>query len=580
MKALESYHGARTHRSYRWASAWAAAAVIAMAVAYTWMQPATIYAAEDSLLAGKVTSASGEALAGIPVRAHRDSSNITVTVYTNSKGEYFYPGWSDVTPGAYTVSIEEPDFEPVRKPGVALAVGKPQKVDFTVTSRTPPKELLRTTDILRGLPGTEEQKFLFSQCSNCHSLQWALQRGRTREEWLRVVKRMAGARRTNEVAPGSRAFDQKPYLEPMADYLTSIRGPKSSAEIPYNLRPRPTSEASTRLVVTEYDVPRGGEFNIYRVRGDRSVVWPHDIVIDPDRKFAYYTDHFSYHLGRLNLQTGAVDELPFEIPRGAGRDAMAMPAGQGRAGNPGGGAHDIKIDHEGRVVIGAGGAIIRYDPMTEQFQTWSPGDAMIGLPPDGNVWYMDDSVHMLNTSTGEVKTWKAPPHMGVYDVESDSQGRFIYNGWRDGRMGVFDPKTEKFRQYPVPTKGAGPRRGDVDAQDRAWVGLYWAGRLARFDPTTGEIKEFPLVPDSKPFGAPFTAPYSAAVDDKNQIVWTHDFNSSRIYKIDMKTGLPTEYYMPLPYEIRDMTVDEGAERPTVWIPTYRAPSKMVKVQIY
>ena len=59
-----------------------------------------------------------------------------------------------------------------------------------------------------------------------------------------------------------------------------------------------------------------------------------------------------------------------------------------------------------------------------------------------------------------------------------------------------------------------------------------------------------------------------------------DFNSSRIYKIDMKTGQPTEYYMPLPYEIRDMTVDEGAERPTVWIPTYRAPSKMVKVQIY
>jgi streptogramin lyase len=574
MKVSESYRSARTFLL-------AAAAVLTMGVAYMGLQPTESYAqGETSLLGGKVTTASGEALAGIPVRAHRDSSNITVTVYTNSQGEYFYPGWSDVTPGTYSVSVEEPDFEPVKQQGVALATGKPQKVDFKVTSRKPPKEMLRTTDILRGLPGTEEQKFLFSQCSNCHSLQWALQRGRTKEEWLRVVKRMAGARRTNEVAPGSRAFDQKPYLEPVADYLTSIRGPNSTAEIPYNLRPRPTSEASTRLVVTEYDVPRGGSFNLYRVRGDRTVAWPHDIVIHPNRDYAYYTDHFSYNLGRLNLKTGAVDELPFEIPKGAGRDAMAMPAGQGRAGNPGGGAHDIKIDRQGNVVIGAGGAIIKYDPKTEKFQTWAPGDAMIGLPPDGNVWYMDQSVHMLDVSTGERKEWKAPPHMGVYDVESDSQGRFIYNGWRDGRMGVFDPKTEKFRQFPVPTPGAGPRRGDVDAQDRAWVGLYWAGRLARFDPTNGEIKEFPLVPDSKPFGPPFAAPYSAAVDNKNQIAWTHDFNSSRIYKIDMKTGQPTEYYMPLPYEIRDLTADEGAERPTVWIPTYRAPAKMVKVQLY
>jgi hypothetical protein len=94
------------------------------------------------------------------------------------------------------------------------------------------------------------------------------------------------------------------------------------------------------------------------------------------------------------------------------------------------------------------------------------------------------------------------------------------------------------------------------------------------------VKEFPLVPDSKAFGEPFAAPYTAAVDNKNQIVWTHDFNSSRLYKIDMNTGAPTEYFMPLPYEIRDLTADEGAERPTVWIPTYRAPAKMVKVQIY
>jgi hypothetical protein len=38
--------------------------------------------------------------------------------------------------------------------------------------------------------------------------------------------------------------------------------------------------------------------------------------------------------------------------------------------------------------------------------------------------------------------------------------------------------------------------------------------------------------------------------------------------------------MPLPYEIRDLTVDESASRPTVWFPAYRPPSKIVKVEMY
>ena len=47
----------------------------------------------------------------------------------------------------------------------------------------------------------------------------------------------------------------------------------------------------------------------------------------------------------------------------------------------------------------------------------------------------------------------------------------------------------------------------------------------------------------------------------------------------MNTGQSTEFLMPAPYEVRDLTVDETAERPTVWIPVYRPPSRMVKVQV-
>jgi hypothetical protein len=36
---------------------------------------------------------------------------------------------------------------------------------------------------------------------------------------------------------------------------------------------------------------------------------------------------------------------------------------------------------------------------------------------------------------------------------------------------------------------------------------------------------------------------------------------------------------PSNYEIRDFKVEVGAAHPTVWIPAYRPPSKLVKVQV-
>src|SRR5258708_6495682 len=87
-------------------------AAVALAAAYAFVSPAATLAADGpSLLGGKVVSAAGEALAGIPIKAHRDNSAVTVAVYTDAKGEYSFPAWSDLTPGAYSVGIELPDFE-------------------------------------------------------------------------------------------------------------------------------------------------------------------------------------------------------------------------------------------------------------------------------------------------------------------------------------------------------------------------------------------------------------------------------------------------------------------------------------
>ena len=80
---------------------------IAMAAAGAFASPRAAVAAEGQLLlAGKVVSSTGEALAGIPVKAHRGGGAITVAVYTDARGEYAFPAWSDVKPGSYSIAIE------------------------------------------------------------------------------------------------------------------------------------------------------------------------------------------------------------------------------------------------------------------------------------------------------------------------------------------------------------------------------------------------------------------------------------------------------------------------------------------
>ena len=532
---------------------------------------------EATPLSGKITSTTGEALAGVPVKAKLNNSTITVAVYSNKAGEYSFPSWSDVKPGSYTVKIELPDFEHANKDNVAVAAGKTAKVDFRLKAKPVAYDDATASEIIAALPGTDKEKVLFSQCSNCHSLQWALQVPRTHDGWVKVIKMMAG-RAANDVTPGTYAFSQKDMIEPLADYLTKIRGPGSSDKVAFKPRPRPTDEASTNLVVTEYDLPRGGARDTFMLRGDPQYVWPHDVIMND--QYAYYTDHFSYTIARLDRKTGEVKEMPFEAPAGAGRDPNG---GDGRPGNPGGGTHELQFDRQGNVIVGMRKGTVRYNPKTGQFNGWATGNDQFGLDPQGNVWTFPENGQLvkLDTSTDALKRTIYPieKNAGIYDIDTDSKGRTDLYIWREGKIGIFDPAEVQYKTYTVPTPMSGPRRGQIDAQNRLWAAEFYAGQVLMFDPDKEQLKEFPLIEGTKPYTAPYAEPYSASVDDKNHVVWTNDFSSSRIYKIDTVTGKSIEYMTPSNYEIRDFKVEVGAAHPTVWIPAYRPPSKLVKVQV-
>ena len=132
----------------------ATALVVTLAGVYSHLSSTRSLAAEDSLLGGRVASSSGQPLAGIPIRAHRGNSNVSVNVYTNSRGEYSFPGWSDLSPGSYSIAIDLPDFVPVKREAVTLSAGRTARLDFTLQSRQPSITDATASEIVAALPGT------------------------------------------------------------------------------------------------------------------------------------------------------------------------------------------------------------------------------------------------------------------------------------------------------------------------------------------------------------------------------------------------------------------------------------------
>jgi len=146
-------------------------------------------------------------------------------------------------PASYSVGVELADFEHTAMP-VTVAEGKPASIDFTLKSKPLPMRTRTASEIIAGLPGTDQQKDLVLAMQQLHTLQWALQPGAPRKAGRDHQGRWRPRRRAR--GPGTYEFSQK---------HSSSRGrlsgldprPESSDKIPFKqrpgrpMRPRPAS---------------------------------------------------------------------------------------------------------------------------------------------------------------------------------------------------------------------------------------------------------------------------------------------------------------------------------------------------
>jgi virginiamycin B lyase len=170
---------------------------------------------------------------------------------------------------------------------------------------------------------------------------------------------------------------------------------------------------------------------------------PHTIVFDA-KGTMWFTLQNSNMIGRLDPATGDIKLVDAPI-------ANAKPYG-------------IKIDAEGVPWVSCNGApcLLKVDPATmavSQVKLTLPGTTVrrLDIAEDGMIWYVNSGQGRLgryNPKTGESKEWMSPSGSKSHPYAiAVINGIVWYNesGMRPDMLVRFDPQTEKFQSWPVPS---------------------------------------------------------------------------------------------------------------------------------
>jgi virginiamycin B lyase len=529
-------------------------------------------------LSGVVTSDAEGRMGGVLVTARPEGAKITVTVVSDDQGRYAFPS-GKLQPGKYDLSIRAVGYDLAAQLAADLKPDKASRVDIKLVKTRDLASQLTGAEWMISVPGNEKQKKALFHCDQCHSLDKVVKSTYDVDGWLSTLHRMqnqwqAGSTFTHPMPP---PFPPKEYpSDPeLAKYLSSINLSGDRTTWPYELKtfPRPAG-ANTKVVITEYEIPRAGSS-------------PHDLAIDKD-EMIWYDDFQGPNIGRLDPRTGKFKEwtLPTLKP--------GMPENN----------LTIELDKDGNPWLPRGYqgcAVTMFDVKTEKFQTWSaPAEynddhasctqGNVGL--NGMVWFNSfntSKMFELDPKTGDVKVFNAFPagsakykgpnrvfYFGIdenfataekthkmYGSAIAANGDPIYCDIEGSTIAVLDHTTGQVTLYPTPTPSAAPRRGSIDSAGNFWFGEWMAGQLGMFDPQTKEIKEWrPPVP--------WSGIYRAA-RDKNGDVWSGAMSTDYVHRLNPKTGEWREYLLPtLGGEMRDIKIDQSGAAPIIWVPLVHA----------
>lgn len=225
-------------------------------------------------------------------------------------------------------------------------------------------------------------------------------------------------------------------LDPRTGEMREYRLPPTAR--PHSITPGPDGSmwytGNSNATIGRLD-PRTGQVTEYRTQGRD----PHSLVWHPNGNL-YFTAQGARMIGRLNPATGEVREVPTEA-------------------NP----YGIRVDSKGTVWIAYNGTnkIGAMDPQSMRIRLYDlpEGSRVRRLDLDSNdiVWYGNATlgrVGRLDPATGAIREWETPSgprsHPYALAVVND-QVWFNESNQRPDALVRFDPKTESFQSWPIPS---------------------------------------------------------------------------------------------------------------------------------
>jgi virginiamycin B lyase len=272
------------------------------------------------------------------------------------------------------------------------------------------------------------------------------------------------------------------------------------------------SQATADPIIKEFPVPPGTH--------------PHDVAPAGNGSI-WYTAQRTGELGLLDPSTGSTHHIAL-----------------GQSSAP----HGVIVGPDGAPWITDGGlnAIVRVDPKTRNV-------TLFPLPEDtgytnlntatfdykGVLWFTGQSgiYGRLDPRTGTMEIFNAPRGQGPYGISTTPDGE-VYFASLAGSYIARISETGNATVLDPPTQEQGARRVWPDSTGHVWFTEWNVGKLGMYDPVTNTWKEWKL-PGQKP------QPYAVFVDDKD-IVWLSDFGSNAIVRFDPSLEKFQSFPLPSP----------------------------------
>ena len=379
------------------------------------------------------------------------------------------------------------------------------------------------------------RKIAEKTCIVCHGVNFLPGKTAGRETWesllhLMIDRQSEGGLFQATLADGPPIVSEerlpRAEIPILLDYLAENFGPEAEQRaVMQNVWPTLDGAALAKAQYIEYRVPNVAG------QGKRA---SHDVHFGLDG-IVYISDSGGNRIVRVDPATGETKD--YKVP-----DKNAT--------------HGITVDGDGTVWFsGAGNFLTHLDPKTGLFDQYQ--DVQMGLHGNtpvfdqkGDIWFTQltgNKIGHWERATDSITYWESPvAGADPYGSDIDHQGNFWYAEYFTGAFTRFDPKTQTFERFKVPTWPNSLRRGGPDSRDTFWFGVYgymgkydaqgkihYYGKLGRIDAKTGEVTE-------RDVPIEYSQPYDAKPDEQDN-VWISSMNY--LTKFDPKTQKFTVYPM-------------------------------------